>query len=244
RRRPRPGTARSGGTWPRRGLGPVLYLRRETRRAVRRDVRRATLRLPNISFLLLRLGCGGCLHLMQVAGFPGRHEPYPDEIERADEAVADAESARPGNGVPQRHGPVVFQQDQRCRRVVGDVLEHVPLLGVAEDVDALGRCLLRARLGPGLSALFPVDAEPDERADLGAVLDGFGLRQVAEMLDLELPVRILVDGYRVDDTHRVALPQPFEFGDYLSVKVRVIEPEHDELHRSDRHITFLRCSLV
>src|SRR6202012_3015077 len=89
----------------------------------------------------------------------------------------------------------------------------------------------------GLHALFPLDAESDERADLAAELDGFLLGQVAQMLDFKLPVLVLVDRERVDDAHRSAFPQPFEFGDHLAVKVRVVEPEHDQLHRSDSHVT-------
>ena len=91
----------------------------------------------------------------------------------------------------------------------------------------------------GLHAFFSGDAEADERADLGAELDGFIFRQVAEMLDFQFAVRVLVDGQRVDDAHGVARPQPFEFGDHLTVEVGVVEPEHDELHRSDCHAKFL-----
>jgi hypothetical protein len=62
------------------------------------------------------------------------------------------------------------------------------------------------------------------------------------VLDLQLAVRVLVDGQRVDDAYRVAFTQPFEFGDHLAVKVRVVEPENDELNRSDCHGTSLHSA--
>jgi hypothetical protein len=80
-----------------------------------------------------------------------------------------------------RHGVTVANRRRETRRAVRRAVRRA-----TEDVDALGRRHLRARPGP----LFPVDAEPDERADLGAELDGFLLRQVAEVLDFEFPVPV------------------------------------------------------
>jgi hypothetical protein len=45
---------------------------------------------------------------------------------------------------------------------------------------------------------------------------------------------------RIDDAHRVALLQALELGDDLAVKLRVAEPQHDELNGTDRH----GCSFV
>ena len=55
------------------------------------------------------------------------------------------------------------------------------------------------------------------------------------MLDLELAVRVLIDGQRVDHAHRVAFAEPFQFVDDLTVEVGMVEPQHDELHRPNRH---------
>ena len=59
--------------------------------------------------------------------------------------------------------------------------------------------------------------------------------QVAEVLDLDLAVGVLVDGERVDDAHRVALAQPLELGDDLAVEVGVVEAQNDQLDGSDCH---------
>jgi len=54
---------------------------------------------------------------------------------------------------------VVLDQDQRGRRVVGDVGQHVPGLLVAEDVDAVGGGL-GAGLGPLGQAFLALDLVP------------------------------------------------------------------------------------
>ena len=100
--------------------------------------------------------------------------------------------------------------------------------------DAVGGGL-GARLGAGLHALLALDPEADQRADLAAELDRLVLGQVAQVRDLDLAVGVLVDGQRVDHAHRVALAQPLELGDDLAVEVGVLEAQHDQLNRSDRH---------
>jgi hypothetical protein len=95
---------------------------------------------------------------MKFLGLLGRHQPDGHQVERADEAVADPESARAGDRVPQRNRPVVLQQDEGGGRVVGNVLEYVPFGGVAEHVDALRRGFLGAGHGAGFQALFALDA--------------------------------------------------------------------------------------
>src|SRR6185369_15433297 len=86
-----------------------------------------------------------------------------------------------------------------------------------------------------LEALVALDAEADEGADLAAELSRLLLGQVAQMLDLDLAVRVLVDRERVDHAHRVALTQPFELGDDLAVELGMVKAQHDELDRSNRH---------
>ena len=82
----------------------------------------------------------------------------------------------------------------------------------------------------------PSIAETDQRADLGTELERLVVRQVAEVLDLELALGVLVDGQCVDHTDGVALAQPLELGDDLAVELGVLEAEHDQLDWSDRHI--------
>ena len=56
-------------------------------------------------------------------------QPCFDQVERADEPVADPVTAGPGDGIAEWDRPLVFQQDQRRRRAVGNVLQDVPVLG-------------------------------------------------------------------------------------------------------------------
>jgi hypothetical protein len=79
---------------------------------------------------------------------------------------------------------------------------------------------------------------------LATELDRRFLREVAEVLDLQLPFRVLVDGERVDHAHRVALPQLLQLGDDLAVELRVVEPEDYELNRSDCHALSFLPSLI
>jgi hypothetical protein len=62
------------------------------------------------------------------------------------------------------------------------------------------------------------------------------------VLDLNPPGRVLVDGQGVDHPDRVAFSQPFQLGDDLTMKVGVLEPQHDELNRSKGH-SFLFLSI-
>src|SRR5207247_639050 len=100
-----------------------------------------------------------------------------------------------------------------------------------EDVDALGAGL-SAGLGQLLGPLLACDTEADERPDLRAELDRLVLAEVAQVLDLEFALRVLVDRERVDHAHGVALAQPLELGNHLAVEVRFDEAEHDQLYRS------------
>src|SRR3954449_3945103 len=61
------------------------------------------------------------------------------------------------------------------------------------------------------------------------------LREIAEVHHLDRSCRVLVHRERVDHAHGVALAQALELGDDLAVELRMLEPEHDQLHRSDSH---------
>src|SRR5262245_1117585 len=90
---------------------PAFWRPGYRRRATRRAVRRATLRDPIISILplssspsgtLLRLG--SCLQGVEHLGLLRRDEPDLDQVQRADEPVADAKAPGPGDRLAQRHG--------------------------------------------------------------------------------------------------------------------------------------------
>ena len=79
-----------------------------------------------------------------------------------------------------------------------------------------------ARLEAGVA----LDAEPDEGADLAAELDRLVVREVAQVLNLDLAVRVLVDRKGVDDADRVARAQALELRLDLAVELGMLEPEH------------------
>src|SRR5690349_13283739 len=57
---------------------------------------------PLVGLGCLCLLCGGGLEGVQLLGLLGRDQPDLDEVERADEAVAEAEAAGAGDRVAQR----------------------------------------------------------------------------------------------------------------------------------------------
>src|SRR5664279_460941 len=69
---------------------------------------------------LRRSSCGR-VDRLQFPGFLSGQRPDLDQVERADEPVADAETAGPGDRVAERNGPVMLQQDQRGGGFVGNV---------------------------------------------------------------------------------------------------------------------------
>src|SRR3954469_672435 len=135
-------------------------------------------------------GVGARFHGVQDVRVLGRDQADLDQVQRADEAVADAEAAGARDGVAQRDRPAVLEQDERGDRVVGDLLEHVPTLAVAEYLDAAFGRDLRAGERARLEPLLAFDPEADERTDRAADLDRLVTREVAEVLDLELARRI------------------------------------------------------
>ena len=61
---------------------------------------------------------------------------------------------------------MVFEQDERRGRVVGDLFEDIPGFLVREGVDSLLGGFLGANLGALLEALCALDAEADQGGDL------------------------------------------------------------------------------
>jgi hypothetical protein len=96
---------------------------------------------------------------VQLLGLLGGGQADVDEVERADEAVADAEAAGAHDGVAQWHGPVVLEQDERGGGVVGDLLEDVPGVLVGEDLYAVGG-RVGACFGAGLEAFLALMPSP------------------------------------------------------------------------------------
>src|SRR3954453_12395002 len=172
--------------------------RRRTRRAVRRPVLRATRLHPNTFGSSSTVSASADtnlagLELVQLLGVRCRHHADGHQIERADEAVADPEPARPYDGVAQPDRPMVLQEHQGRGRVVGDLLEDVPRGLVRKQVASLGG-ELGSRLRADGPALLAVEAEADQRADLAVELDGLLTRHVAEVLGPEPALRGLEDG--------------------------------------------------
>src|SRR3954452_1695319 len=134
----------------------VPRLAAQRRLATRLEVRRATLRVANMWLLLFfgggrSGGLGGgfeavCLVRLLLGEQPDRHE-----VEWADEAVADSVPTGASDRVAQRHRPVMLEQDQRRRGVVGDLLDDVPGLLVRERADAV-RGRFSARFGARVQA--------------------------------------------------------------------------------------------
>jgi hypothetical protein len=52
---------------------------------------------------------------------------------------------------------------------------------------------------------------------------------------LDLALCILMDGEGVDHSYRVALPEPLELLDDLTVKVRLVEAQDEQLYWTYRH---------
>src|SRR5262245_29699535 len=187
--------------------------------------------------LLRRRTCG--LQVVQLLGLVAGQQPDLHQVEGADESVTDAESTRADDGVSQWDGPAVLDEQECGCRVVRDLLQHVPRLLVGEHLQSVlagGRTRLGARSHPSLA----LDPDTQECADCGSELDGLLLRQIAEVLDLDLTAGVLVDSQCVDHPYGVALAKPLELGDDLAVEVWVSKPEHDELNRSYGHDVPLR----
>src|SRR5262249_3307053 len=130
---------------------------------------------------------------------------------------------------------VVLEQDQGRRRVVRDLLDHVPFGLVREDLDPVRGGVLSADLGGRVQALLALDAETDECRHLAPDLDRLFAREVAQVLHLDRAVGVLVDGQRVDHAHGAAPAEALEFLDDLAVEVRMVEPDHQQLDRPDGH---------
>jgi hypothetical protein len=128
-----------------------------------------------------RSACGGRafrLHRVKLLRLLGGHQADLDEVQRADESIADPISVRARDRVPERDRPVMLDQQERGGRVIRYLPDDVPRLLLGEHLDAVLR-RLGAGDGAGLEALVALDAEADEGADLGAELSGLLLGQVA-----------------------------------------------------------------
>ena len=80
---------------------------------------------------------------------------------------------------------------------------------------------------------------PIERRDLAAELDRLVPGEVAEVLHLDLALGVLVDRKRVDHAHGVALTELLQLPGDLAVESGLLEPEHEQLDRSDCHRVLL-----
>jgi len=86
----------------------------------------------------------------------------------------------------------------------------------------------------------PSIPRPIRGADGAPELDGLLLRQVAEVLDLELAVLVLIDHERVDHARNgVGLTEALQLLDDLAVEVGMVETEDDQLNWSRLPCHFL-----
>src|SRR5512132_1629380 len=206
---------------------------------VRREVRLATLlagiiRVP--SFVRLPMNPSSPrVGRRELFGLFGGNQSDLDEIERADEVSGDGETACADDGVTEPDRPAVLEQDERGGGVVRELLEDVPGLFLVDHVDAIC-CGLGAGDRTGLHALLAARSETEEPADHGAELHRLVLGELAALQYGDLTLRILEDDERVDHAHRIALAQPFELVDDLAPEIGLVEPEHQQLNRSDRHV--------
>ncbi len=92
-------------------------------------------------------------------------------------------------------------------------------------------------MAPSSRPSSPSMPRPIRAPIFGADLDRLVLGEVAEVGDLDLPVGVLVHGERVDHADGVALAQALELGDDLAVELGVLEAQHDQLDRSDGHLS-------
>jgi hypothetical protein len=140
----------------------------------------------------------------------------------------------PGDGVAQRDGPAVLQQDQQAGGVGRDLGEDVPALLLVEHPAAFGDGL-GAALGPDLEALLAGRTQPDEPAHQGA--EGLLLvgAELAVVQHLDLAVGALVHAQGVDHPDQVVVAEPVQLLSDLALEVGVLEPQHQQLHRSNRH---------
>src|SRR4051812_22371942 len=107
-------------------------------------------------------GRGRRFQVVQFLRLGGGHQADLDEVEWADEAVTEPEPTGAHDGVAQRYGPVMLEQDDCGGGVVRDVLQDVPGRFVPrQDVHPLtGR--LSTRLGACNHAFFTLETQADE----------------------------------------------------------------------------------
>src|SRR6478735_3918219 len=108
---------------PRRGVKAVLRLAatRDATRGAAGDSARSHHHILRFRGGFSLLGRG--LEAVELGGLFGGQQTDLDEVERADEAVTDAEPAGARDRVAQRDRPLMLEQDERGGGVVGDLLE-------------------------------------------------------------------------------------------------------------------------
>src|SRR4051795_1589789 len=112
------------------------------------------------------------------------HRTRSDEVERADEAIADPETACARDRVAERHRPMVLDEQEGSRGVVRQLTDDIPGVLIREHVDTVA-----SELGAGDASLHGAflarRAQTNQGADDAAELDGLVLAEVAEPLDLD-----------------------------------------------------------
>ena len=144
--------------------GHLLVAGHHARREVRRDVRRATLRLgPNIgSFPFVFWPDSSLFTALTARGASASSAAIRPTATRSSGWMNESAIGMPfarRDGVPQRDRPPMLEQDDCRRGVVRDLLDHVRARPPREEVDAfLGA--FRAELGSGLRPSSPATPRP------------------------------------------------------------------------------------
>jgi hypothetical protein len=94
---------------------------------------------------------------------------------------------------------------------------------IREDAYAVGRRLC-AQLGALLGSLLAVDPRTDQGTDFAAELNRLILTEAAEMLHLDLAIRVLVDRERIDHAGRCLRHAAAQLGDDLAMRSGCLEP--------------------
>ena len=185
----------------------------------------------------LSLCRGRRFQVVQFLGFLGRDQPDRHEVERADEAVADAGSPRRGRS---RRGAAP-PSGARCRTSAAaesfgmSSSTSQPSSSVKTFTPPSAAASSAPAIAPASAPSSPSMPRPISAPILVPTSIASCLGEVAEVLHLQLAVGVLVNDQRVDDAHRAARVEPLKFGDDLTVEVGMVEPQYDQLHGPNGH---------
>ena len=129
----------------------------------------------------------------------------------------------------------MFDQDQRGRGILGNLGEGIPGLLVAEHAaPLLGG--LRPALRTCFHALLASRPQAHQRTHHGTKLGCLVVAELALAQHRDVALSVLRDGQHVDHPHQIVVTEQLQFLTDLTLKIGVVEPKNQQLHRSDGHI--------